>query len=299
MDQKALKKEVQRQITGLAKEMVDMLRQYAPPSGPWAQEMQILLEMDEPTECAERIVAMCKDPSFHLEFASGGFSWADAESVMLQYTSFNCCQESCSIIEQLERVFAHDYAPNKHDYLHFDTRKSIGCLQEAQWKRSAHDFSFIDIKGSHGRRKAIQYAQDCQCVVFVADMALYDEYHEQKHPDTNRLQEMLAVFESVARSRWLQKLPLLLVLSNAARFRGKLGASPLKQMFRQFAGETADEAESFVMRLFTEASSGRDELYTLKADVLDDENVDRIVGFLEETVLKHGKGGVEGVATCK
>lgn len=157
----------------------------------WEEVMKELIDTDAMDDFAQRTVGMHRRAGFHEWVQSCGSSWAMEESGVLQYPVFPppSCSCSCdlnrSVISQLERVFASDYTPTAHDYLHFDQRQPVGIYREAQLERGAHPFVFIDVgvgmSSSCGRSKWMHFFTECQCVVFAADLTLYDQWLDGQH----------------------------------------------------------------------------------------------------------------------
>jgi guanine nucleotide-binding protein subunit alpha len=99
-------------------------------------------------------------------------------------------------------------------------------------------------------QKWIHCFQDVTTVIFVADIANYDQILFDDESYT-RFTETLVLFESVVNSRWFQRNSVMLFLNNVQEFRGKLGSSPLANYFPDYSGGSDyAKAADYVLKLF-------------------------------------------------
>lgn len=189
----------------------------------------------------------------------------------------------------LRRISAEDYVPSDHDYLHFDHRFKFAYMREALMQRRSHMLRVLDLRNGMGeRRKWIHLFEDTRCVVFPVDLMAY---HQDVDMDssTTYLHESIVLFESVARSRWLDAAPVVLILVNAGAFK-KTVRSRAGRVLDSLLGDRREDTEEGILKLmvskFREVVEGRGGLEIHVCDELTAAEVQNVVEIIEKVSLK-------------
>ncbi|CAM1501528.1 Fc.00g035120.m01.CDS01 [Cosmosporella sp. VM-42] len=237
------------------------------------------------------ITSMSQNPELQQQLMLHGLSFADIETETLKFTheSFlTCpCRTDHGLVQQLQRVYAADYEPTEHDWFHFDKRRFGDLIREATIHRSQYSMTLFEItRMNSDRRKWIHLFDDVTAMIFVFDLAIYDEclYEDMSTP---RFKESLMLFDSICGSRWFYKCPILAILSNVETFRSKLATSPLSKMFPEYNGGDSDAALDYMTRQVREVAGNRTGLHIRLCNVVAREEVIETLRSMEGSILKN------------
>lgn len=260
------------------------------------QAVRKVWRQEDKGDSARETISLYGDARFHDHLGELGLSWVEAEREALSWEHSSLVDYDCGIAgiaaQQLRRVFAADYEPTDHDYVHFDDR--LYRFRETQLHRSSNrHLHFMDYRFSCCRRKALpELLGAAKCIVFVADISAYPNAVVPGEDSDSLLTVKLQGFQSLASSRWLPRgTPVVLVLANAAAFRAELAAGkPLSRAFSAYTGLSSgyDEAIEFVAGRFRDAfpAERRGRLYVHVMDVISAESMEVLVQYMERTALK-------------
>ena len=254
--------------------------------------LQTLIDNEhQPKEAAGMFLELYNDADFRHMLQTRGVDLDVVERKVLE--PLNCPLLTCDcctypiISSNLTRMFAPDYEPSEHDWIHFGTgRFSASMLREAHVERGTHTLQLIDLVRTTERRKWIHCFENTTCVIFVADLAYYD-IHSLEGSSENYLTDEMSLFESVANSAWFRKTPILLVLTNVAAFKEKVTVSPLSNDFPDYTGgPDADKAVEFLREEFNKRVKDEKDLYIHLSEVYGAENVVGLVETMERTTIR-------------
>lgn len=98
----------------------------------------------------------------------------------------------------------------------------------------------LDAGGQRSERKKwIHFFQDIDAIIFVLAALEYDQalYEDGR---VNRMDESLALFESLCNSRWFRNTPFILFLNKVDLLERKLKVSPISNYFPEYDGPAQD-----------------------------------------------------------
>lgn len=96
----------------------------------------------------------------------------------------------------------------------------------------------VDVGGTRSeRRKWVHFGYDAAVILFLVDISSYDLslYEEES---VNRMQESLAIFDSICKSRRLAKTSIVLFFTKIDCLETKLATSPFNEYFPEFSGDS-------------------------------------------------------------
>ncbi|KAH7152757.1 guanine nucleotide binding protein, alpha subunit [Dactylonectria macrodidyma] len=243
---------------------------------------------DDGAITAQILWSVCQQPEFQTDFQQHGVALQKL-GLDEQHPDFTCtCKADQTTLAQLKRVFDHHYTPTDHDWFHFDSRNHPG-IRETQIERPTHTLSITDLSISMNRGRRSRWMHifdDCTCIVFLADLAQYDEnLGEDETP--SKLHEALTVFESIANVPKFAHKPFLLVLTNVTVFKAKLDVSPLSKTFPDYAGQDAEEALEFLRNRFLQLDKREEGVHISVSDISNPVSLTQVLDDLETSVLKN------------
>ncbi|KAH7141396.1 G-protein alpha subunit-domain-containing protein [Dactylonectria estremocensis] len=245
---------------------------------------------------AQVLWSICQQPRFHSDFQQHGVTMQKLgleENLEITCT----CKADHISLHQLKRVFAHDYTPTDHDWFHFDSRHRPG---ETQIERSTHTLSITDLSISMNRgqrSKWMHIFDDCTCILFLADLAQYDEYLDEDETST-KLHDALALFESIVNVSKFAHKPFLLILTNVTVFKAKLelAQNPLSKTFPDYAGQDAEEVIAFLRNRFLQLDKREEGVHISVSDISDPASLTQVLDDWETSVLKDVLENVDEVS---
>ncbi|KAF5601200.1 MIS1-C1-tetrahydrofolate synthase precursor mitochondrial [Fusarium pseudocircinatum] len=242
-------------------------------------------------ETVESMISLYCNDELRLVLKQSGHNLEDIERQFLNDRFphiLTCpCTANGNLSKLLKRVFAPEYVPTEHDWLHFDQRRLGRVAQEALVHRDSHTLQLLQITDrSTQRRKWIHIlVDDAACLLFICDLAIYDQSLLEDET-TNRLHEYLILFDSLVNSKWFTQTPFFVILSNVSAFRSKILQSPLSRWFPQFErGSDGDAALEFMKDQFRELAKSEQNVYIHVADIHSAEGVMGSIETMENTQL--------------
>lgn len=140
-------------------------------------------------------------------------------------------------MKSIARLSAPEYLPSDEDILYSqlltkdttETNFTVGRDSQGE----VLDLWVYDVGGRRPARKTWVHAQErTDLVIFTVDIGCYDQQFSGDS-SVNRMQEAIALWDSVVHSRWFIKSEFLLCFTKQAKFAAKLKDSPLATHFPQ------------------------------------------------------------------
>ena len=150
------------------------------------------------------------------------------------------------------------YTPSDEDILHARIRTT--GIVEFSFLLDKKKFVLVDVGGQRNERKKwIHCFQDVTAVLFCAAINEYDMLLEEDN-SINRLQESLAVFQSIAESPYFNDTPIILFLNKKDLFQKKISSVDLNCCFPLYeGGPDYEKAGAYIREKFCSVSSERRE----------------------------------------
>ena len=110
----------------------------------------------------------------------------------------------------------------------------------------------MDVGGQRSeRRKWIHCFEHVSSIIFIASLAEYN-LHLVEDSSVNRLDESIALFQTILKNPWLKQSSMILFLNKRDIFDEKIKYFDLKDYFPDYCGKFCDsiEAKDFILDKF-------------------------------------------------
>ncbi|KAF3048164.1 Guanine nucleotide-binding protein alpha-2 subunit [Didymella heteroderae] len=172
-------------------------------------------------------------------------------------------ETSAYFFQDISRIAASKYIPTETDVL--QSRKGTRSVSEHRFHVKGLTIHIIDVGFQRGeRRKWIRQFDSIAAVLFVADLARYDDMVSSG----SALAEQMELFDSVVNtSIWAPDTKIILFLNNVSAFRRKLSCVPLGGVFPGFhGGDDAEQAVEYLLQRFRDVNRGRRRVFEYVVD---------------------------------
>ena len=150
-------------------------------------------------------------------------------------------------------------------------------------------FRMIDVGGQRSeRRKWIHAFEGVKAVIFLTAINEYDQVLFEDSSQ-NRMQESLALFETILGYPWFQEASSILFLNKYDLFEEKVGKSHLSDYFPQYEGpkNSHKEAADFIKEMFLNVNDIPEKrIFPHYTTATDTENIERVFDAVKTTVLE-------------
>ncbi|KAG0025029.1 guanine nucleotide-binding protein subunit alpha [Podila clonocystis] len=164
--------------------------------------------------------------------------WADAG---IQQTYKTCTQIAIQdsakyFLDEIDRIAEHDYVPTDDDIL--QARVRTLAVSEHIFNIDNVTYRIYDVGGQKSLRKYwAPYFDDVDAIIFMAALSAYDQPCEDD-PRLNRLQDALALFNSIVNHKLFDQTSIILFLNKIDIFQRKLeeGSTQVSKFFPEYRG---------------------------------------------------------------
>ncbi|KAH6644032.1 guanine nucleotide binding protein, alpha subunit [Boeremia exigua] len=220
-------------------------------------------------EAGHAIDALWKNPSVSAAFHSSA--------------KYDLKDSSAYFFHAIRRIAAPDYIPTEADIV--QSHKGIQGVCSHRILAHGSTINLIDVGTQRSeRRKWMHHFDAITAILFVADLACYD----QAPSGTNALAAQIGLFDSVINNKAFANTIFILFLSNVSVFRAKLRSSPLADHFPDFkggeGGEDGELAGEYVLRRFSGVNRGGRKLYSYLVDPNVASNIELVVAAIKDSV---------------
>ncbi|XP_037121590.1 guanine nucleotide-binding protein subunit alpha-11-like [Syngnathus acus] len=152
--------------------------------------------------------------------------------------------------KDIDRITAPGYVPNSQDILR--VRVPTTGIIEYPFKIKDVIFKMVDVGGQRAeRRKWIHCMDNVVSIIFLAALNEYDNVMLD-NPEHNRLEESLALFETIVKYPWFSETSFILFLNKKDLLEEKIQCSDVATYFPQYKGPRKDakRAQEFFLELY-------------------------------------------------
>ncbi|RXG58974.1 Guanine nucleotide-binding protein subunit alpha-13, partial [Armadillidium vulgare] len=188
--------------------------------------------------------------------------------------------------------FQLDYVPTDRDILH--ARKATKTITEFTIPINNVPFLFVDVGGQRTQRqKWFQCFESVTSIIFLASSSEFDQKLLEDRT-TNRLEESLNIFSTIANNRSFRDVSIILFLNKTDLLIQKVRArqSNIAHYFTDFVGNPHDErdVQQFILQKFVEQrrqeTSARRPLFHHFTTAVDTENIKVVFNSVKDTILQ-------------
>jgi len=144
--------------------------------------------------------------------------------------------------DSIGRIGQANYLPSDQDVLR--SRVKTTGITETSFQIGELRYRLFDVGGQRSERKKwIHCFENVTAIIFLVAISEYDQslYEDES---VNRMQEALALFDSIANSRWFVRTSIILFLNKIDLFKEKLTRSPISNFFPDYSGGDSYDAGS-------------------------------------------------------
>ncbi|KJE94887.1 guanine nucleotide-binding protein G(I) [Capsaspora owczarzaki ATCC 30864] len=217
--------------------------------------------------------------------------WADSgvQAAYARRNEYYMLDSGPYFLESIGRIFDITYMPTQQDIVR--TRVRTTGMVETKFKYRDIIFRMVDVGGQRSeRRKWVQCFGDVNAVIFVADIAAYNQ-RLFEDATVNRLDEALQTFQGIANNRYFDDSAVILFLNKTDLFDAKLKEVPFNTVFPRFKGNPTDpdDVKKYLVRKFLEQfkrSQNEKKIYYHFTCATDTENVKVILGAVTDSIVQ-------------
>jgi len=177
--------------------------------------------------------------------------WADAglRTAFKRSREFHLNDSAAYYFDSIERIARPDYIPDDQDVLR--SRVKTTGITETIFRIGELTYRMFDVGGQRSERKKwIHCFENVTAVIFLVAISEYDQVLREDE-SVNRLQEALALFESIIGSRWFINTSVILFMNKYDLFKEKIPYSPLEKYFPDYTGgPNVDNAADHILKKF-------------------------------------------------
>ncbi|KAM9920977.1 hypothetical protein OXX59_006817 [Metschnikowia pulcherrima] len=199
---------------------------------------------------------------------------------------FYLIDSSDYFLSSIDRIAQTDYIPSQADILR--TRKKTSGIFDFKFQMGNTNIHMFDVGGQRSERKKwIHCFDNVTLIIFCVALSEYDQVLLEENSQ-NRLEESLALFDSVVNSRWFSRTSVVLFLNKIDVFASKLPDSPLENHFPDYnGGDNLNKAVKYILWRFTQVNRSGLNVYPHVTQATDTSNIQLVFTALKETILEN------------
>lgn len=143
-----------------------------------------------------------------------------------------------------------------------------------------------DVGGQRSERKKwIHCFDNVTIIIFCVALSEYDQVLLEESGQ-NRLEESLALFESVVNSRWFARTSIVLFLNKVDVLQSKLPYSPLEAHFPEYTGgQNVNNAVKYILWRFTQTNRSNLSIFPHVTEATDTSNIQIVFTAVESAIF--------------
>eukprot|EP00298_Acanthocystis_sp_HF-20_P016081 c21369_g2_i5.p1 GENE.c21369_g2_i5~~c21369_g2_i5.p1 ORF type:complete len:348 (+),score=130.94 c21369_g2_i5:24-1067(+) len=183
--------------------------------------------------------------------------WKDpaVQKAWLKRSALQIVETHQIFLDEVNRLKQSGYLPSKEDIVYSRVRSS-GVVTE-KFEIEGKTFELYDVGGQRNERKKwIHVFDNVHAVIFVNALSEYDQVCFEDGT-TNRMQESLTLFKSMAEHELFKSTGFILFLNKTDILKKKLGPHPINEVpdFSDYSGgEDFDKATQYFIKKFEDVS---------------------------------------------
>lgn len=227
------------------------------------------------------------------------FDLAIAQKIKLLYTlpevldftkkhqaDFYLIDSTDYFLSNIDRIAQPGYIPTQADILR--TRKKTSGIFDFRFPMGGLNIHMFDVGGQRSERKKwIHCFDNVTLIIFCVALSEYDQVLLEENTQ-NRLEESLALFDSVVNSRWFSRTSVVLFLNKIDVFAQKLPYLPLEKHFPDYnGGDNINKAVKYILWRFTQVNRSGLNVYPHVTQATDTSNIQLVFAAVKETILEN------------
>jgi len=188
--------------------------------------------------------------------------------------------------DSIARIGSANYIPSDQDVLR--SRVKTTGITESTFEIGELRYRMFDVGGQRSERKKwIHCFENVTAIVFLVAISEYDQmlYEDES---INRMQEALALFDSICNSRWFVRTSIILFLNKIDLFREKLERSPIANFFPDYQGgsDFQQACDYFNHRFVGLNQSNAKQIYTHFTCATDTKQIKFVLSAVNDIIIQ-------------
>ncbi|KAK6462255.1 guanine nucleotide binding protein, alpha subunit [Scheffersomyces coipomensis] len=207
--------------------------------------------------------------------------------IKFQQGNFYLIDSTDYLLSDIDRITNPDYLPSVNDILR--TRKKTSGIFDFRFQMGRGlNIHMYDVGGQRSERKKwIHCFDNVTLIIFCVALSEYDQTLLEESTQ-NRLEESLALFDSVVNSRWFTRTSVVLFLNKIDVFEKKLPYSPLKDHFPDYTGgDNVNKAAKYILWRFNQVNRSGLNIYPHVTQATDTSNIVVVMANVREAILNN------------
>lgn len=191
------------------------------------------------------------------------------------------------LLSNIDRIVAPGYVPSVNDVLR--TRKKTSGIFHFRFQTDqGSNIHMYDVGGQRSERKKwIHCFDNVTIIIFCVALSEYDQVLLEEGSQ-NRLEESLALFDSVVNSRWFARTSIVLFLNKFDVLESKLPYSPMEAHFPDYTGgQNVNNAAKYILWRFTQTNRSGLTILPHVTEATDTSNIQLVFAAVEHTILEN------------
>ncbi|EGW31469.1 uncharacterized protein SPAPADRAFT_67528 [Spathaspora passalidarum NRRL Y-27907] len=250
-----------------------------------------ILDYDDLNEVLDYEYPMDSDVPFNQSVAAkikNIYNIPEVQHFMVhQQGNFYLIDSTSYFLSDIDRIAAVDYIPSIADVLR--TRKKTSGIFDFRFDMgNGLNIHMYDVGGQRSERKKwIHCFDNVTLIIFCVALSEYDQVLLEEN-NQNRLEESLALFDSVVNSRWFARTSVVLFLNKIDVFAEKLQYSPLEAHFPDYTGgNNINKAAKYILWRFNQLNRSGLNIYPHVTQAIDTSNIELVFAAVKETILEN------------
>ncbi|KAI8885506.1 guanine nucleotide-binding protein alpha-1 subunit [Backusella circina FSU 941] len=215
--------------------------------------------------------------------------WGDPhlQSVFDQSHDYQLNDSAKYFFDSIDRIGSPDYIPTDQDVLR--ARVKTTGISETIFHVGELTYRMYDVGGQRSERKKwIHCFENVMAVIFMVAISEYDQVLIEDE-SVNRMEEALALFDSICNSVWFKNTSMILFLNKIDIFKDKLTRFPLHESIPEYNGPNTYEAASeYIMERFLGLNKSKEkQIYTHFTCATDTNQIRFVMTAVNDIIIQH------------
>ncbi|KAI5966988.1 GPA2 [Candida pseudojiufengensis] len=206
--------------------------------------------------------------------------------IIKNQNKFHLLDSTDYLLSDIFRITNPNYIPTTTDILR--TRKKTSGIYDHTFNMNGLNIHMFDVGGQRSERKKwIHCFDNVSLIIFCVALSEYDQVLLEEN-NQNRLEESLALFDSVVNSRWFSRTSVVLFLNKIDIFAEKLQFSPLENYFPDYqGGNNINKAAKYILWRFNQVNRSGLNIYPHVTQATDTKNIELVMAAVKETIMEN------------
>ncbi|PVU96925.1 hypothetical protein BB559_002197 [Furculomyces boomerangus] len=255
---------------------------------------QIEPKSEENKEFVDKLYLLDIDSIMNIEIGEDTITgienlWKDPalQELLPRTSEFYLMDSAKYFFQNIRRICgSENYQPNNIDILR-SRSKTTGII-ETRFPMGNKTIHMFDVGGQRSERKKwIHCFEEVTSILFCVAVSEYDQVLLEES-SRNRMEESLALFQSIVNSNWFIRSSIILFLNKIDVFKEKIEYSPLSSVYPEYTGGAdVSLATTFILWKFQTKNRLNLPIYPHLTEATSTSNIRVVFAYVKETLLQN------------